>query len=229
MSLSIIITASYIKSHPSIIFIKSVIESLKFINVGNVPIILAHDYNDKEDYLEYLSNLEEYTRDKPNITIIKRDTHGCLTGNVRNAFNYITTEYVLILQHDLPFIRELEMYKVIEDMKANPMLKHVRFNKRANIKVLFDAQNDLFGKQEKGVHYSYTRTPCWSDQNHICTAEYYRDVILKMCKDGTYMEYILINKSKTEEIHEKYGTYIFGGLGDAAYIKHTDGSKNMTI
>jgi hypothetical protein len=40
---------------------------------------------------------------------------------------------------------------------------------------------------------------------------------------------MLIDKSKTEEIHEKYGTYIFGGLGDAAYIKHTDGSKNMTI
>ena len=53
-------------------------------------------------------------------------------------------------------------------MKVNSALKHIRFNKRANIKVLFDAQNELFGREERGINYSYTRTPCWSDQNHIC-------------------------------------------------------------
>lgn len=229
MSLSIIITASYIKSHPSIVFIKSVIESLKYINIDNVPIILAHDYNNKEEYIEYLNNLEDYVRDKSNITIIKRDTHGCLTGNIRNAFNYVSTKYVLILQHDLPFIRELDIYRVIEDMKANPLLKHVRFNKRANIKVMFDAQNDLFGEQQKGINYSYTRTPCWSDQNHICETEYYRDIVLKECTDGTFMEHILIKKSKTEEIHKKYGTYIFGALNEPAYIIHTDARKNTVV
>ena len=70
MSLSIIITASYIKSHPSIVFIKNVIESLKYINIDNVPIILAHDYGIELAYLEYINNLKEYIADKPNISIV---------------------------------------------------------------------------------------------------------------------------------------------------------------
>jgi hypothetical protein len=94
---------------------------------------------------------------------------------------------------------------------------------------LFDAQNDLFGEQQKGINYFYTRTPCWSDQNHICTTAYYRDIILNECKDGSFMEHRLIDKSKTEEIHKKYGTYIFGPLDEPAYITHTDARKNATF
>jgi hypothetical protein len=46
MSLSVIITASFVKSHPSIEFIKTVIESLELINLKkDTPIILAHDFN----------------------------------------------------------------------------------------------------------------------------------------------------------------------------------------
>lgn len=229
MSLSVIITASYIKSHPSIIFIRQVIESLKFINITSEPVILAHDYSSEPLYLEYLQNLRDYIADKPNISIVIREIHGYLTGNVRNALEYIKTDYVLILQHDLPFIREFDIYKVIEDMKANPLLKHVRFNKRANIKVLFDAQNNLFGKQENGQNYFYTRTPCWSDQNHLCETAYYRDIIMKECKNAKFMEHILIDKIKNEEIHKKYGTYLFGPLDEPAYISHTDARKNATI
>jgi len=62
-------------------------------------------------------------------------------------------------------------------MKTNPELKHVRFNKRANLKQASDALNDLFGKQLVSTNYTYTRTPSWSDQNHICLSKYYRDII----------------------------------------------------
>ena len=32
----------------------------------------------------------------------------------------------------------------LNDMEENPMIKHVRFNKRANVKIGWDAHNDLF-------------------------------------------------------------------------------------
>jgi hypothetical protein len=230
MSYSIIITASFIKSHPSINFIKCVIESLNYIkNISYVPIIIAHDYSNDLKFLQYIDNLKLYILDKTHIKIIIRDSHGHLTGNIRNAFQYVNTEYVLIIQHDLPFIREVNIEKIIEDMQANPELKHVRFNKRKNIKSASDSLNDLFGKQVQSINFTYTRTPSWSDQNHLSRSEYYRNIILAECADGKFMEQYLIKKSTDDKIHTKYGTYIFGKINDDAYIKHIDGRVNTKL
>lgn len=223
---SIIITASFIPSHPSIEFIQCVIESLKHIHMDkDTPIILAHDYSEDSKFVEYLENLRDYISDKKNIQIVVCSSHGHLSGNVRNAFEYINTEYALIIQHDLPFIRDFEIVKIINDMKNNPELKHIRFNKRRTLKVGYDALNDLFGKQIISQNYSYTRTPGWSDNNHLCRSDYYIDIILKECKDGKPMESYLFKKIETEEIHNKYGTYIFDEINKPAYINHINGRE----
>ena len=43
------------------------------------------------------------------------------------------------------------------------------------------------------------------------------------------METYLIQKSKTEDIHNKYGTYIFDEINKPAYIKHIDGRNNINV
>ena len=110
-------------------------------------------------------------------------------------------------------------------MSENPLLKHVRFNKRKNSKVYSDAFNNLFGFQLKCTHNTYTRTPSWSDNNHLCKSSYYKEVVLTECKDGLPMEKVLMKKSKNKELHEKYGTFIFGPLGHSRIIKHLDGRR----
>ena len=231
MNYSIIITCSLIKSHPSIDFIKSVLESLQNININNnIPIILAHDYSENINYFKYLINLTNYILNKPNIKIVIKETLGCLTGNIRHAFNYINTKYVLIIQHDFLFIRKFNIENIINDMNDNPKLKHIRFNKRKTEKCIFDNQNsDLFGKQIKCNNYIYTRTPGWSDNNHICLSDYYRNIVLKECEDGSFMETKLWNKPRNIKNHKKYGTYIFDEVNSEAYIKHIDGKNNLTI
>lgn len=230
MSCSVIITASHIPSHPSIDFIKMTYESLRYANLEKgTPIILAHDFNDSESYKQYLANLEKYIKDKPDVRIVTCEKHKHLTGNVRNAFNHINTDYVLIIQHDLPFIREFNIPQIIEDMQLNPELKHVRFNKRSNTKTGFDSINNLFGKQLISKTHTYTRTPGWSDNNHLCPTAYYRDVILKECSDGAPMESFIWNKSINEDTHAKYGTYLFGPINEKAYITHIDGRNNKSI
>ena len=46
---------------------------------------------------------------------------------------------------------------------------------------------------------------------------------MKECPDGCAMEHILHGKNKNEELHKKYGTYLFGELNHSQVIKHTDG------
>ena len=111
-------------------------------------------------------------------------------------------------------------------MDENDNIKYVRFNKRKNIKAGFDALNHLFGLQVKQENYTYTRTPAWSDNNHLCLTRYYTDIVMKECPDGcAAMEQSLHGKNKNEEIHNKYGTYLFGKLNHPQVINHTDGRK----
>lgn len=245
-SLTVIITASYIPSHPSIEIIQKTIESLSYINLlKHTKIILAHDgllakkNNEKANsilYEEYLENLRKYITSLPlnhcpNIEITRCTNHVHLTGNVRNAMSTVTTKYVLVIQHDLPFFREFDIQKVIQDMNENENLKHIRFNKRSNIKAVSDIgrtseASQLFGLQVKQTNYTYTRTPSWADNNHICKTQYYNDIVLKECSDGRAMEHDLMKKIRNETTHKKYGTFIFGQLNNPAVIKHTDGRRH---
>jgi len=223
--LTIIITASFIPSHPSISLIKETIESLSYLNYPNdTKIILAHDFDNDNNYNKYLENLNNYIKSFSNIEITKCKKHGHLVGNIRNALSGVNSKYILVVQHDLPFIKEVDIQKVIEDMDENLNIKHVRFNKRENIKKGFDKLNNLFGLQLK-KKYTYTRTPAWSDNNHLCLTSYYNDIVLKECKDGGPMEETLHGKNKDIKSHHKYGTYIFGPLGQEKIIKHTDGKN----
>jgi len=188
---------------------------------------LAHDYNNHPNYKKYIENLQEYIKDKPNIQIVMRSTHGCLVGNVRHALTFVNTEFVLIMQHDLFFLRTLpDLSKVMEDMIANPSLKHIRFNRLINTYNMYD-KYWLFGKQVSSTNFTYTRTPGWSDNNHLARTSYYKDLIMKECKDGGFMEGQLYWKIKDEASHETYGTYLFGGLDEAPYTGHSDGRHTI--
>ncbi len=206
--LSVIITASYIPSHPDIKLIKEVIESLVLLNLPkDTLIVLAHDHSKNPDFNQYLKNLKNFVRHDPNFKIVVRRTHGHLVGNIRNALQYIESEFVLVIQHDLKFNkRPIDIMKIVADMKKHPELKHIRFNKRCNRPTNCDSHFGLFGKEIKCQNFTYTRTNAWSDNNHICPTKYYRDIVMKECNDGKPMEYFLLLKSIDEETHKIYGT-----------------------
>lgn len=227
--LTVVITASHIKSHPSIRIIKETIESLQYVKLPeNTRIILSHDYSTNTNFNTYIQNLKEYIQisNQNNIEIKICDSHVHLTGNVRNAFKDINSKYTLVIQHDLPFISHFEISKIIEDMDQNTLMKYVRFNKRDNIRKGFDAGNNLFGKQYLCKNYTYTRTPAWSDNNHLCLTSYYNNVVLKECRDGKPMELFLNGRVKDEQAHQRYGTFLFGPINHPQMILHLDGKNS---
>lgn len=231
LEFTIIITASYIKSHPETIIITKVINSLNHIKTDhtNVNVILAHDYNSHPDYEKYFIYLDTFvqnfnkTQNKYNLIIVKRNNHGGLTGNIRNAMKYVNTKYILMMQHDLPFCKNVNIDTIIDDMNSCDDLKHVRFNKRRNIKAGWDVDKDnFFNKHNIKIKNNYMSTLCWSDTNHLSRTDYYNDIVLSYCKDGDYMENTL-NKMNTIATHKTFGTYIFGKFIDTRCIEHLDG------
>jgi hypothetical protein len=151
---------------------KQTIDSLSYLTLPpNTPVILTHDFGESESYDQYLRTIGSYIQDKPNMKIVKKPSpRGYLTGNLKYAMDFVHSKYILKLEHDIPFIAPVNMIH-------RPELKHVRFNIRHNAKMGSDALNDLFGKQLDAIHNTYTRTPSWSDQNHITTTNYYRNIV----------------------------------------------------
>jgi len=222
---TLIITASYIPNHPNIGIIKETIESLKFLGKKNFPIIITHDYSSHPYFIKYLDNLDKYLKKSEyvDINVIVSKEHVHLTGIIRSAIDLVVTPYVLVIQHDLPFVKDFDIDGVICDMRDNPQIKYVRFNKRKNEKLVFDALNDLFGEELTCKNYTYTRTPAWSDNNHLCRTNYYRDLILIECIDSIPMEEQIHGRCTDEKEHTKWGTYLFDSFKKGPYIKHTDG------
>ena len=209
--------------------IKETMKSLDLINHKNSKIILAHDYSDKKKYKTYLKNLENYVKNMDNVQIVVRDDWGHLTGNVRNAMKYVKTKYVLLVQHDFPFIQKVDIHKVIEDMEKDSKLKNVRFNQFNNNQIIgwekdFNKHN-LYNKYKINRNYKYLSTGNWSDNNHICSTEHYNKVLLSMCKDKTPMERNFFGIERNEKYIEKFGTFIFGDMSTKKFINHLDGSE----
>jgi hypothetical protein len=151
-------------------------------------------------YLEYLANVQlllpaASACTKLALRLLVRATNGRLAGNLAFAMSFVTTPYVLKVEHDHPFARSIDIMSVVADMRADPRLKYVRFNRRENVRVRCDngdyfrsspydqgLAKALWGsfapRRDVAMANNYTRTACFSDMNHLTLTAYYRTHLL---------------------------------------------------
>ena len=80
-----------------------------------MQIIIAQDglkiTQNKDRYFKYIDNLKQFIKDNKinNIVIKLKETNGCYSGNIRNILQFIKYKYLLIIQHDMPFIKDINL------------------------------------------------------------------------------------------------------------------------
>jgi len=244
--LSVVISGSYLESHPEITFMKEVIESLELTGISyDTPILLSHDkikpgaegFEEKEKtYNKYFENLQAYidTSKFKNIETVKALEWGHLTRSLKNAVSKVKTKYILVLQHDIHIHREIPVLDMIALMEKNEHIKHLRFNVRRNHPTFmwwdgYKGGKHQFAEEEvDGVKLCFT--PAWSDQNHLATKEYYENVVFPDCSnaDGELIYDFMENRLNglCHHNHERYGTYIYGEYGAPRTSRHSDGRKS---
>lgn len=247
-NLSVLVTANLIPSHPSITQIKDVLESLPLLNLDiATKIVITHDaiHPKKKElllkaetrYAEYFKNLQEYLEQEcqyKNVVVTQMDEWGHLTRNVANGLKLIDTEYVLIIQQDLPFCATIPIYELVDTLQKHPEIKHLKFNVHRNLPEGWDGGTTGYKTEEflnaykeyEFNGYKVCKTLSWSDQNHLTTKKHYEDVVLVDCEVNTrttFMEGILNRKNPDNP--ERYGTYIYGEYGSQATIKNANGAE----
>ena len=149
-------------------------------------------------------------------------------------------EYLLVVQHDLPFMRKVDLASILDFMRHDRGIRHVRFNLRKNlpegqdamttrrgVKILED-RTHFFGQYESDSKYSVplVKTLAWSDNNFLCPRWYLKEIILAPIGRLKMAPEWAMNGLNSPATHEILGTFVAGRLGDPPVISHTDGRNS---
>ncbi len=243
---AIIISTHLIPSHPSLDILNETMKSLNYLNglSPNTQIIITVDglrednAKNRRDYQLLMSNkhkekLESYLvalykaySRHTNVKIVVSGTHIHLARNIMKAIDLLDprTEYVYILQQDLPFIRKINHTAIIKTIREYPdVVRLIRFNNREN-RVL---RNTRCWNQTDAVQsvngINLHKTSHYSDMNLFTSLDFFRNHILTVVDLDDYPEATMMRLASRN--CSFYGPHLYGKPGEHAYIKHTDGGE----
>ena len=248
-SITVVITASYVKAHPALTYINRTLVSLRLLKLQpGTPVLLAHDPPMSGElpprYMQYFERLRDFIPKYAAATgltpqLLIRRSHGHIVGNIAFALSHVHTPYLLKAEHDVEFVASINLASVVRDMQREPAIKVVRFNHRTTS--FYSCDRGYFGDPEHNARIfsnltsrtqlenAYTRSVCFSDMAHITTAAFYRDLVLTsrvtdspcVGPEGYIQPFVALD-------HAKYGTYVFGAIGTPASVQHNDAKGQRT-
>jgi len=251
LSVTVIVTSSFAKAiHPSAALLTEGLLRLRFLNLPRgTPVLIAHDSPRSADgewfpsaYLEYLGRVNEIlprlrTCTGLAIRSMLRVGRPGLASNLAVAVRSVRTPFLLKAEHDHFFTRSVPLHAILDDMRNDPKLQFVRFNRRRNVAIRCD-RGDYVAPRDRaaarriwGRHMStsatplrcnYTQTPCFSDMNHVARSAYYREIILPLVTKAPDTMPETTVQPRVMDNWTRYGTFVFGTPGDPPCLVHAD-------
>lgn len=213
---------------------------------SETPVFLVQDFlrpgasseRQQRSYQKYLSGLGILQEQWPNLTVIPLRKWGHISGGLREVIGRVTTEFVLVAQHDFEFVRPVDLPLLLRVMAEHHELQHVRFNKNARTVVDWDAEYEYRNKQKSrrdfisefvfdhgGMECRMVRTLAWSDNNYVCSTGYLRNVVLPLVGKNRIPPEHVLNPLGRPKNHAVLGTFIYGALDSPPVIRHLDGRR----
>jgi hypothetical protein len=173
---TVIITTNWMPGLPSTKMVDSVINSLHFLHglSADTPLIIAadgayegggrHESVRNVDMRNYARALHK-NYNNTHTTVLSSSKKIMLVGNMKRALRRVHTEYILVLQHDLPFINDVNHTALIDTMEIYPEVRLVRFptarvlSRKRDTGVCDEMEIDF-----KTNDVELTKTHVWSDR-----------------------------------------------------------------
>lgn len=239
-STSIIITSNLIPTHPALDMINETIRSLHQHLIGlpkDVPVFLSVDGIHRNDITpenqerldQYIRNLRNATFPFTNVTIIPAPKHLNIAKTVRQAMDEVKTKFVYVIQHDLPFSRDVYHVELIQAMSEHPTtLRNVLFKllgTRGKIPPcpVYNENGEYPTEEYQFLNFYATRR--WSDNNHLTTKAYYDEMFATIAHLNGAMEWGMTGPATANCSY--WGQVVYGKRGES-YLRHLDGRLTTT-
>lgn len=267
IDLSIIFVTSPIMCHPSTELVEKVIQSFElvsglekcklFLIADGVNVNLGNNYRPKrgivpakvaEAYQQYLDTLQQFISSakegdiwsRTNLIQMKERVgfgHAVLRG-----LNEASTEFVLVVQHDHPFVRRFDIRPVLDFMNAkkanyvnlpiNTTFKHIN-------KCWSEYQRDMRALGVKWGDGEFTPMMYWYDSTHVARRKTYLELVFTgdgQVPVGRFIEDTFSHQvlDRLKEDFDKwfpfYATYMYlpEKGKEIPLICHLDGRKYLT-
>ena len=260
--LTVLITSSPTHTHPSTCLLDRVLETF-----GAVPglmecrkIVICDGYRldaqirykkgrvtqkQADSYEAYKSNLRKHIEENNplyvNTEILELPKRVGFGFALKEAIPSVTTDYLMIVQHDRSFIKGFDLMQVINAMENNPIMRCVllplastfNYNKRMDTK--FSKKDVLANREVTFENHVFLPLCQFYDSTHIAHINFYKDFIIgqRMIPKNGFIEDRLGQlqvkdlRENGMDAHAKYGTYLYGD-GFEYIVQHLDGRDGLT-
>jgi hypothetical protein len=196
------------------------------------------------------NKLSQYFRDiKYELNVNLTYSFGGLISSIDYLIDKINTEFFILLEHDWVFLSKnsIDFESLVGVMKKYSFINAVWFNKDDNQLRGFEIESDVNNvvtpyELEKRVSEINLITTCrWSNNPVIFKTnkfkEWYYNIIKneyvgKLQQGSNNVEETMIRvyreeikQNKWNDVMDKWGTYLYGNIGDGPFVGHTDASK----
>jgi hypothetical protein len=194
--------------------------------------VLVDDWG-SPDSVSYVNNLHSLAKAE-NFELKTSNKYGLRQQWLKMA-SIVQSDFVIIMEHDWLFRSHMATAaQLIEIMQDNPLLNHVRFNKRANICAGWDR---MVAPDFLGHRNNVTLTTSFSNSPHIIRTSFLRQVVAPIIglgseadvanggAGGVEMQVIKYRRRLESVIGESFsamllGTAILGPLNQSAVVRH---------
>ena len=238
--LTVVLTTHILPTAPSTHVIESCISSIKkhFKSVDVCNFLVYCDMKDPSQTItqQYIQNLEQIK----DITVILSPQSGLKTNYLR-AIDSLWTPFMLFVEHDWIFLRDINTKLLIDTMSQNDNINFVRFNKRDNNKPHIDNPEpgdadfwETYIEAEDKYNQPLVKTNCIATHPHIIRVDSFQDRWRKHLNTfsiewDVYQAYNKdIDAYGFEKAHKDWGIYNYGSIADKKIIDHLDGSNHYT-
>mmetsp|Transcript_28369 Transcript_28369/g.90265 ORF Transcript_28369/g.90265 Transcript_28369/m.90265 type:complete len:461 (+) Transcript_28369:78-1460(+) len=265
--LAVILTTSPVGRHPSTELIDEVIGSMQLASgLSGCDLIIVCDGYRKENsegvpYMEpkyragivdaasavnyeaYKASLRKRSRascaSTPSVRVFELESRHGFGFAVRAALEHVLTPYVIVMQHDRPFTRPVDIPRVLAAMEADPSkFKYVglptstTLGHQYHVLSKYGIRIEPLKVDKCGLQF----VPLiqWYDSTHLCETEHYRRFVFgprRLVARGGFIEDKFgqaeladIRSRGVTVAHHEYGTFLAAGDGfTEPCVGHLDG------
>ena len=222
--ITIVVATSVLPSHPDTDIIDETISAIRSHFPDNEIILQMDGLREerlarKADYDEYKSKvLWKCMHEWKNILPIIFDEHCHQTTMMKRTIDLIDTAAMLYVEGDAPITPDCK----IDWQKCLDMLE---YNKANTIRFHFEASiphehNHLM----LGLEDGFMRTTQWSQRPHLSTVKYYREMVLPVSDEKTFIE-DKFHGVVQDDGWDKHKLWIYHPEGNIKRSYHLDGRR----
>lgn len=232
--ITVVIPTSYIPSCPSTEIIETTINSVRHHLPKSEIIITVDGLRDEQadkynDYNQYIARLLHITNNN-NVTPLLFENNTHQVGMMREALDYIDSEYILYVEHDTPLVTDLDIqFEEMKDIIESGFINVFRLHFEA---VIPEPHKYLMIDDKPIVtnNVPFIRTAQWSQRPHLTTKAYYQKLCNLFSENARtffedYLHGVIIDDFNKFGIHgyNNWKVAIYAPEGNYKRSLHTDG------